>query len=50
MYLEKEVSGWAPVAHVCNPSYSGSRDQKGHGSKPAQADPNLKKPITKKGW
>jgi hypothetical protein len=24
------------VAHSCNPSYSGSRDQKAHGSKPAQ--------------
>jgi hypothetical protein len=26
------------VAPACNPSYSGSRDQEGHSSKPAQAD------------
>jgi hypothetical protein len=42
------------VAHACNPSYSGGRDQEHHGSKPAQANssqgPILKIPITKKGW
>jgi hypothetical protein len=27
-----------PVAHACNPSYSGGRDQKDHGSKPARAN------------
>jgi hypothetical protein len=27
----------APVVHASNPSYSGDRDQEGHGSKPAQA-------------
>jgi hypothetical protein len=26
------------VAHTCNPSYSGSRDQEDHGSKPAWAN------------
>jgi hypothetical protein len=26
------------VAHTCNPSYSGGRDQEDHGSKPAQAN------------
>jgi hypothetical protein len=26
----------APVAHICNPSYSGGRDQEDRGSKPAQ--------------
>jgi hypothetical protein len=26
-----------PVAHACNPRYSGGRDQEDHGSKPAQA-------------
>jgi hypothetical protein len=40
------------VAHACDPSYSGGRDQEDGGSKPAQAnsslDPILKKPITKK--
>jgi hypothetical protein len=25
----------APVAHACNPSYSGGRDQENHGLKPA---------------
>jgi hypothetical protein len=41
------------VAHACNPSYSGGRDQEDHGSKPAQTnssqDPILKKLITKIG-
>jgi hypothetical protein len=26
------------VAHICNPSYSGGRDQEDCGSKPAQAN------------
>jgi hypothetical protein len=48
--------GWALVAHTCNPSYLGGRDQEDFGSKPAQAscsqDPILKIPNTskKKGW
>jgi hypothetical protein len=29
---------WAPVAHVCNPSYSGGRDQEDLGSKPVQGN------------
>jgi hypothetical protein len=29
---------WAPVAHTCNPSYSGGRDQEDGISKPAQAN------------
>jgi hypothetical protein len=40
------------VAHACNPSYSGGRDQEDHSSKPAQAnslqDPISKLPITKR--
>jgi hypothetical protein len=40
------------MAHACNPSYSGGRDQEDNGSKPAQAnrsqDPISKKPITKR--
>jgi hypothetical protein len=40
------------VAHACNPSYSGGRDQEDCGSKPAHAhssrDPILKIPITKR--
>jgi hypothetical protein len=47
------LSSWVPMAHACNPSYSGGRDQEDYGSKPAWAtrsqDPILKKPITKKG-
>jgi hypothetical protein len=43
-----------PVAHLCNPGYSGDRDQKGLSSKPAWAnssqDPIEKKKFTKKGW
>jgi hypothetical protein len=42
------------VAHTCNPSYSGGRDQEDCGSKPAWAnslwDLILKKPFTEKGW
>jgi hypothetical protein len=41
-----------PVAHTCNPSYSGGRDQEDRGSKPAQAnsswDPISKIPNTKR--
>jgi hypothetical protein len=44
--------GQAPVAHTCNPSYSGGRDQEDWSSKPAQAnsfrDLILKKPFTKR--
>jgi hypothetical protein len=40
------------VAHTCNPSYSGGRDQEDHGSKPAWGnsshDPVSTKPITKR--
>jgi hypothetical protein len=40
------------VAHACNPSYSGGRDQKDRGLKPAQAnrslDPILKNPSEKR--
>jgi hypothetical protein len=41
-----------PVAHACNPSYSGGRDQEDHSLKPAQAsssrDPVLKKNLHRK--
>jgi hypothetical protein len=41
------------VAHTCNPSYSGGRDQEDCISKPAQAnslqDPYLEKTYDKKG-
>jgi hypothetical protein len=41
------------VAHACNPSYSGGRDQEDHISKPAQAnssqEPISKNPFTKIG-
>jgi hypothetical protein len=36
-----------PVAHPCNPSCSGDRDQEDQGSKPAKAN-NLWDPISKK--
>jgi hypothetical protein len=42
---------WATMAHTCNPSYSGDRDQEDHGLKPDQAnslrDRTSKIPITK---
>jgi hypothetical protein len=34
----KPVMSWVLVAHACNPSYSGGRDQENHGSKPAQGN------------
>jgi hypothetical protein len=41
------------VAHACNPSYSGGRDQEDRGSRPALAnssqDPILEKTISNKG-
>jgi hypothetical protein len=57
-YMAKEsIYNWAPVAHVCNPSYSGGRDQEDHGSKPAWVNSSMrpylkkkKKKITKKDW
>jgi hypothetical protein len=48
------LSDWALVAHTCNPSYSGGRDQEDHCAKSVQAnssqDSYLKKPVTKKSW
>jgi hypothetical protein len=45
--------GQVPVAHACNPSCSGSKDQEDDGLMPAGAnssqDPISKTPITKKG-
>jgi hypothetical protein len=44
----------ALVAHACNPTYPGGRDQEDHGLKPAWAnsswDPVSKIPNIKKGW
>jgi hypothetical protein len=41
------------LAHICNPSYSGGRDQEDRSSKPAQANssmrPYLEKTLPKKG-
>jgi hypothetical protein len=50
--LETKLLGQVLVAHACNPSYSGGRDQEDQGLKPAQAnssqDPISKIPITKR--
>jgi hypothetical protein len=35
---QNKNEGQAPVAHACNPSYSGGRDQEDHGLKPVQAN------------
>jgi hypothetical protein len=46
------TSGWAPVTHACNSSYSGGRDQEDHGLRTAWAkmwDPISKIPNIKKG-
>jgi hypothetical protein len=50
-YFRKELFCQVPVAHTCNPGYSGGRDQEDHGSKPTWANsssrPYLEKPFTK---
>jgi hypothetical protein len=38
---------WALVAHTCNPSYSGGRDQEALGLKPTRAN-SLQNPISGK--
>jgi hypothetical protein len=43
----KDEVSQAPVVYVCNPIYSGGRDQEDHGSKPAQAN-SSRDPISKK--
>jgi hypothetical protein len=53
-WVHRRTLGRAQVAHTCNPSYSGDRDQEDWSSKPAWAnslrDSILKKHITEKGW
>jgi hypothetical protein len=52
--FKKNIVFWAPAADVCNPSYSGGRDQRASGSKSSQAnssgDPIWNIPNTKKDW
>jgi hypothetical protein len=47
------IKNWVLVAHACNPSCSGGRDQEDQDLKPAQTNssrnPISKKPFTKKG-
>jgi hypothetical protein len=38
MHLKDGSIIWVLVAHSCNPSYSGGRDQEDHGLKPALAN------------
>jgi hypothetical protein len=38
---EEDVFGQVLVTHICNPSYSGGRDQEGCSSKPAQTGKTL---------
>jgi hypothetical protein len=45
----KSISCWAPVAHICYPSYSEGRDQEDHSSRLAPGK-KFSKSITKKGW
>jgi hypothetical protein len=33
--VKNQWTGQVPVAHGCNPNYSGGRNQEDHGSKPA---------------
>jgi hypothetical protein len=41
------MASQAQVAHACNPSYSGDKDQEDHSSKPAQGKKFLR-PYLKK--
>jgi hypothetical protein len=43
----KRIVNWVLVAHACNPSYSGGRDQEDQGSKPAWVN-SSRNPISKK--
>jgi hypothetical protein len=45
--FKPQSQGWPLVAHTCNPSYSGGRDQEDRSSKPAQAN-SSRDPILKK--
>jgi hypothetical protein len=38
LIIKKTFTNQALVAHPCNPSYSGGRDQEDHGSKTTQAN------------
>jgi hypothetical protein len=53
-YSIKNEWSQALVAHTCNPSYAGDRDQEDRDLKPAHGnsfqDPSSKIPNTKKGW
>jgi hypothetical protein len=42
----KQIEGWAPVSHTCNPSYSGGIDQEDLSSRPAQVN-SSKRPYLK---
>jgi hypothetical protein len=44
--LQIKQTSWALVAHACNPSYSGGRDQEDRGSKPVWANSSWD-PISK---
>jgi hypothetical protein len=46
-HISKLIECQVPVAHACNPSYLGGKDQEDRGSKPAQAN-SLGDPISKK--
>jgi hypothetical protein len=53
-FLKNNQHSQALVAHICNPSYSGGKDQEDCGSKPDQAnssgDPISKENFAKKKW
>jgi hypothetical protein len=52
-YLTENYKGYTLVAHACNSTYLGGRDQEDHSLRPPQAkssqDPILKIPNIKKG-
>jgi hypothetical protein len=46
IHSSRPIQSWASVAHTCNPSYSGGRDQEDHSSKPAWGN-SSRNPISK---
>jgi hypothetical protein len=46
--LKFRFQGQALVAYACHPSYSGGRDQKDHGFKPARANSSMRPSLSRK--
>jgi hypothetical protein len=45
--IKKPIGFWVSMAHACNPSYSGGRDQEDCGMKPTQANSSARSYLEK---